>query len=140
MLFLQRKKEYYLFVQLQEHWFSYVNTCLILFVAQSTKSFILLFKKKSFAVQLQGISARWAHAAALLVLLRIEYYSFHPSRAASSLLRGKHFPKGLIHEKKKKPSAALLGPADSCVSYALLLPQEVIPSSLMAALGVWARV
>lgn len=48
MLFLQRKKEYYLFVQLQEHWFSYVNTCLILFVAQSTKSFILLFKKKSF--------------------------------------------------------------------------------------------
>lgn len=100
MLFLQRKKEYYLFVQLQEHWFSYVNTCLILFVAQSTKSFILLFKKKSFAVQLQGISARWAHAAALLVLLRIEYYSFHPSHAASSLLWGKHFPKGLIHEKK----------------------------------------
>jgi len=99
MLFLQRKKEYYLFVQLQEHWFSYVNTCLILFVAQSTKSFILVFKKKSFAVQLQGISAHWAHAAALLVLLHIEYYSFHPSRAASSLLWGKHFPKGLIHEK-----------------------------------------
>lgn len=44
---------------------------------------------------------RWAHAAALLVLLRIEYYIFHPSRAASSLLWGKHFPKGLIHEKKK---------------------------------------
>lgn len=82
---------------------------------------------------------RWAHAAALLVLLRIEYYIFHPSRAASSLLWGKHFPKGLIHEKKK-PSAALLGPADSCVSYALLLPPEVIPSSLMATLGVWARV
>lgn len=42
-----KKKEYYLFVQLQEGWFSYVNSRLILFVTQSTKSFIPVFKRKS---------------------------------------------------------------------------------------------
>lgn len=107
-----KKKEYYLFVQLQEGWFSYVNTHLILFVTHSTKSFIPMFKKKSFAVWWQRISAHSSSAAALRVLLHGEYYRFHPSRAASSLLWGKHFPKGLINEKKKKK--AFCSPVWSC--------------------------
>lgn len=95
-----KKREYYLFVQLQEGWFSYVNTRLILFVTQSTKTFIPVFKKKSFALRWQRISVHSSSAAALCMLLHSEYYRFHPSHAASSLLWGKHFPKGLINEKK----------------------------------------
>lgn len=105
-----KKKEYYLFVQLQEGWFSYVNTRLILFVTQSTKSFIPVFKKKSCALRWQRISAHGSSTAARRMLLHGEHCRFHPSHAASSLLWGKHFPKGLIHEKKK----AFCSPVRSC--------------------------
>lgn len=117
-------------MQLQECWYSYVNTCLILFVTESTKSFV--FGKKSFAVQLQGNSAQRANAVALCILLRAEYYSFHPSHADSSLLWGKHFPKGLIHEKK-----AFCNNIQSCKQlHVLLLPQKAILNSLRAAFCV----
>lgn len=126
-----KKKEYYLFVQLQECWFSYVNTCLILFVTESTKSSV--FEKKSFAVQLQGSSAQRANAIALCILLCTEYYSSHPSHADSSLLWGKHFPKGLIHEKK--PFATMFSPANSCMSRCCLKKQYWTPWGLPFVFG-----
>lgn len=71
-----KKKEYYLFVQLQEGWFSYVNTHLILLATRSTKSFIPVFKMKSFAAQRQRISAQGSSAAALRVLLHANITGF----------------------------------------------------------------
>lgn len=94
-----KKKEYYLFVQLQEGWFSYVNSRLILFVTESTKSFIPMFKRKSLLCN-DRIAAHSSSVAAFHVLLHGEYYRFHPSHAANSSLWGKWFPKGLIHKKK----------------------------------------
>lgn len=63
-------------MQLQEGWFSYVNTHLILFAMQSTESFIPMFKMESFAVQWQRISEQGSGAAALCVLLHVNITGF----------------------------------------------------------------
>lgn len=85
-------------MQLQEGWFSYVNSHLILFVTQSTKSFIPVFKRKSLLCNDKEFQCTVPVLLPSTCCCMVNITGFiHLMLPAVCF--GVNFPKGLIYEK-----------------------------------------